>query len=170
MRGLALVLALNLVAAQAVAECRDAPAPDTSADRSISDVPYAAPEPRPAPCPNGVAPSDVGRDAWMADGSEERRGWSRAGMFGVAFGTLVMLTGAAFAACAKNPATPESGRFCHDGTVPLLVSGGAITALGLGGLAVATWVIKEEPLPASSGRSGLSAGLSLRLSLDLAQR
>ncbi|MBS2030964.1 MAG: hypothetical protein JST54_23885 [Deltaproteobacteria bacterium] len=171
MRRLALALTIALFASRAVAEpCRDAPPPETSAERSISDVPYAMPEARPAPCPPSAAASDVGRESWAADGSETKRGFSRAGMFGVAFGTMLMVTGAAFAACAKHPVSGQSASFCHDGTAPLLIVGGASTVLGLGSLAVATWVIKDDPATASPGRSGLSAGLSLRLSLDFAQR
>jgi hypothetical protein len=156
-----LLLAL-LSATPALAEpCAHPPAAESSASRAISDVPYA---PTAAPCPAAQAPVGAsgfdGRSGWDSDTNQTRQGVVRAGLIGVALGSLLLVTGGSFALCAKNSTGPGSRAFCHDATAPTLIAGGSAAVLGIGALAVATWVIPEQT--ASGKTASVSAGFKLR--------
>jgi len=158
MRRAALLLAL-LWAIPAHAECTDSPA--GSSARALSDTPYDVPLAE--PCAGASKRSGLEPDeSWTAGRDEFRSDVMRFGAIGVALGGMLLLTGASFAICAANTNSGSPG-FCRAVRTPLLITGAAVSALGLGALAVGTWVLPERT---PEGRAGLAAGADLRLAWD----
>lgn len=158
------VAALLLIhALPAHAECTASPG--RSAARAASDVPYDVPKAENCPAPpagSGLEP----HQAWAQEPDELRGGLTRLGALAVALGGLLLTTGATFAICAHADGSTNPNGFCHAARDPLLISGAVIAGLGLGTLAVATWVLPERE---ADGRTSLSAGAELRLAWDFSR-
>ena len=157
MRCRAMVLLLLFCSATAHAECpSDVPAAEGSSARSLSDVPYAGPPT--GPCPTVASPPRPPQVAeWATPVGDTRETINRIGLFAVGFGSLLLLTGAQFALCARHAMDSPSRDFCQAARAPTLITGGALAALGLGTLTYA-WLM-DDPRP--SGRAGIGAGLTL---------
>jgi hypothetical protein len=160
MRCAALLLAI-FWSVPARAQCTEAP--EGSASRSVSEVPYDVP--RAADCrPPASAPATEPGQGWTASReSDFRSSFIGAGVVGISLGGILLVTGATLAICA---ASSDSGSFCRSARAPVLITGAAVSALGLGALAIGTWVVPER---SEQGRAGLAAGVDLRLAWSFAR-
>lgn len=162
MRTLALLLALATPLA-ARADCKEEPG-QASADRSLSDAPYAGPA-KPPPCRTSPEPPGLAHnDGWTAERDPARMEVAELGTVLITLGALALVTGGGFAICAHNDSVDKTRKFCSDAEAPTLIGGAVSAGLGLGALSVSTFVLREED---HRGHASLAAGLSLRLALDL---
>jgi hypothetical protein len=159
MRCRALSLVLLLCASTAHATCpADVPAAEGSSARSLSDVPYQG---QPAsPCPATEPAPQVPRVAdWASPVGDSRETVNRIGLFAIGFGSLLLLTGAQFALCARQSIDAPSRDFCRAVRTPTLLAGGTVAALGLGTITYGWLMSDTRP----AGRAGISAGLGFRI-------